>query len=171
MGADYFTTQSLSDRLSEEIWLGEKFRLFILAVVMGVILAGTTVNYCVYQVGLEAIFKGNTFIWALILFGMLFIRSSNLQLIITRRMKKGKKNPSCFSLYEYSLRSQYTLADNRYLCPKNNTGLCFNHACGFYIFYIYCSFYPGTGFLSKSFYRDDGRSSIFIFKSLLPKSI
>jgi len=91
MGADYFTTQSLSDRLSEEIWLGEKFRLFILAVVMGVILAGTTVNYCVYQVGLEAIFKGNTFIWALILFGMLFIRSSNLQLIITRRMKKGKK--------------------------------------------------------------------------------
>jgi adenylate cyclase len=81
---------ALEDQLRQEIVLGEKFRLFILAVVLGVMLVISSVVYLMYQEELDTILKSNVFIWIVILLGFLLIRSYNIQKLIAYRLRKGK---------------------------------------------------------------------------------
>jgi len=87
----------LEDQLRREMILGEKFRLFILAIVLAVLLIISSFVYLLYQEELDDILKSNVFIWIVILLGVLLLRSYNIQKIIAYRLKKGKTfNPIYF---------------------------------------------------------------------------
>jgi len=85
-----FSFEALEDQLKYEMILGEKFRLFILAIVVSVLFTITSIIYMMYQEELDIILKSKAFIWILILLGFLLIRSYNIQKIIKYRLEKGK---------------------------------------------------------------------------------
>jgi len=82
--------KALEDQLRQEMVLGEKFRLFILAIVLAVLLIISSIVYLLFQEELDAILKSKVFIWIVILLGILLVRSYNIQRLITYRLKKGK---------------------------------------------------------------------------------
>jgi adenylate cyclase len=82
--------EALEDQLRHEMILGEKFRLYILAIVLGVLFIISSIVYFLLQEQLDAILQSNMFIWIFILLGILLLRSYNLQKIIDYRLKKGK---------------------------------------------------------------------------------
>jgi adenylate cyclase len=94
MNEENFSTDILEDQLRHEMILGEKFRLFILAIIIGVLLLISSLVYIIYQKELDTLLQGNLFIWIVILLGFLAIRSFNIQRIISYRLGKGKSfNP------------------------------------------------------------------------------
>jgi adenylate cyclase len=81
---------ALEDQLRHEMILGEKFRLYILAIVLSVMFVISSVIYFILQEELDTILRSKIFIWIFILLGILLLRSYNLQKIIDYRLKKGK---------------------------------------------------------------------------------
>jgi adenylate cyclase len=86
--------QALDHQLKYEMILGEKFRLFILAIVLSVMFAISLFLYIMFQEELDNILKSKVFIWILVLLGFLLLRSYNIQRLIDYRLRKGKSfNP------------------------------------------------------------------------------
>jgi adenylate cyclase len=81
---------ALEEQLRQEMVLGEKFRLFILAIVLAVLLLISSFLYLMFQEELDAILQSKVFIWIVILLGFLLLRSYNIQKLIAYRIKKGK---------------------------------------------------------------------------------
>jgi adenylate cyclase len=82
------------DFLEEQLWremiLGEKFRLFILAITLAVLFVISSLIYIMFQEELNTVLKSNVFIWIIILLAFLILRSYNIQRIIDYRLRKGK---------------------------------------------------------------------------------
>jgi adenylate cyclase len=85
-----FSVGSLEEQLRHEMILGEKFRLYILAIVMSVLFTLSSIVYIIYKEELDTILNSRAFIWIVILLGVLFVRSYNIQKIINYRLRKGK---------------------------------------------------------------------------------
>lgn len=80
----------LEEQLWREMVLGEKFRLFILAIALAVIFVISSLIYILFQEELNTILKSNVFVWIIILLAFLILRSYNIQRIIDYRLRKGK---------------------------------------------------------------------------------
>lgn len=94
---DRFSSETIEDQLRYEMILGEKFRLILLAIIVGIMFFISSAVYVIFQEELDNILKSKVFLWIVILLGILLLRSYNIQKIIDYRLRKGKTISPIFS--------------------------------------------------------------------------